>query len=153
VSVVVSLVSSSEGQETTEFRSRALTLMAKNPESLGDFIRRVRTEKGLSLADVERESARHGRRIAGSYVNRIENGVSNRPTADRLEAIARGLRIPVEELFAHATGKGLVNGADADRMRALAMFDGLSPERRADVLKLLEMWYGEEVGGRRRRPA
>lgn len=45
-----------------------LKRMAKTtPEPLGDFVRRTRTEKGLSLLDVSKRSARFGRPIAGSY--------------------------------------------------------------------------------------
>ena len=76
-----------------------------NPtENFGDFIRRVRRQKNLSCADVSRQSARFGKRIAGSYVNRIENDPTRRATADRLKALAHGLGVPVEELFARAVG-------------------------------------------------
>lgn len=76
-----------------------------NPtEDFGDFIRRIRRQKNLSCADVSRQSARFGKRIAGSYVNRIENNFILRPSADRLIALAHGLGVPVEELLARAAG-------------------------------------------------
>ena len=61
-------------------------------ETLGAFVRRIRTEKNLSCADVSKRSARQPqRRIAASYVNRIENDSKLCPTANRLKALADGL--------------------------------------------------------------
>src|SRR4051812_40503957 len=37
-------------------------------ERLGDFVRRIRNEKGLSLADVSKQSALFGPQISASYV-------------------------------------------------------------------------------------
>src|SRR5262247_1702357 len=42
-------------------------------ETLSDYVRRIRNEKRLSCKDIEKQSARFGKPIAGSYVNRIEN--------------------------------------------------------------------------------
>ena len=110
-------------------------------ESLGDFIRRIRRGKNLSCADVSRRSARKPqRRISGSYINRIENNPKLRVTADRLKALADGLDVPADELFARSVG--LVQGdEDAAEVRLLARFRNLSPERKADILQLLELWH------------
>ena len=74
-------------------------------ENLGDFIRRIRKEKNLSLAEVSDRSARYGRRITASYINRIENDPYRRVTTDRLNALAHGLGVTVEELVACALSK------------------------------------------------
>ena len=113
-----------------------------NPtETFGDFIRRIRTKKNLSCADVSKRSTRKGqRRIAGSYINRIENNPKLKVTADRLKALADGLDIPADELFARSVG--LIQGdADAAEVTLLARFRNLSPERKADILQLLELWH------------
>ncbi|HEY4422690.1 MAG TPA: helix-turn-helix transcriptional regulator [Pyrinomonadaceae bacterium] len=110
-------------------------------ERLGDFIRRIRTEKNLSCADVSKRSARKGQqRIAGSYINRIENDRKLRPSADKLKALADGLDIPADELLARSVG--LIQGEeDAAEVRLLARFRNLSPERKADVLRIIELWH------------
>jgi transcriptional regulator with XRE-family HTH domain len=110
-------------------------------ESLGDFIRRIRTEKNMSCEDVSKLSARKGqRRIAGSYINRIENDPKLRMTTDRLKALADGLDVPAHELFARSIG--LIQGdKDAAEVRLLARFRDLSPDRKADILQLLELWH------------
>ena len=108
-------------------------------ETLGDYVRRVRKEKRLTLADVSRRSARVGKRISRSYINRIENDPKRKITADRLNALAHGLGVPVGELVARVMGKIPAN--DPDELRLLARFRELSPQRQADVLKIIEVWY------------
>jgi transcriptional regulator with XRE-family HTH domain len=109
-------------------------------ESLGDFIRRIRKAKNLSCKDVEKRSARFGKPIAGSYINRIENYPELRITADRLKALADGLDVPVAELFARAVGL-IHSDEEAAEVRLVARFRNLSPERRADILRLMELWH------------
>jgi transcriptional regulator with XRE-family HTH domain len=111
-------------------------------ERLGDFVRRVRHEKNLSLQDVSNRSARFGKRIAASYVNRIENNLTRRPTADRLAALAHGLGVPVEELLARAIDIALP-GDSNDELELLTRFRKLSPERKADVFRIVDMWYSD----------
>jgi len=108
-------------------------------ESLGDFVRRIRREKNMSCADVSRRSLRFGKPIAGSYVNRLENNPNLRVTTDRLKALADGLDIPADELFARSVGL-IHSDEDAAEVRLLARFRTLSPERRADVLRIIELW-------------
>jgi len=114
-----------------------------NPtDNFGDFIRRIRNEKGLSCKEVEKQSARFGKPIAASYINRVENNVMLRPTADRLMALANGLGIPVEELLARAVGVAPSNDSSHE-FELLTRFKKLSAERRDDVLKIVDMWYSE----------
>ena len=95
-------------------------------ESLGDFVRRIRTQKNMSCADVSRRSARKGQRpIAASYANRIENDPKLRPSADRLKALADGLGVPAEELFARAIGFA-PEGETPEEIELLARFRELS---------------------------
>ena len=123
--------------------------------SLGDFVRRIRKEKRLSLADVSTQSARFGKRITASYINRIETDPTRRPTADRLKALALGLGVPVEELFMRAVRGVASRGDESDELHLLTRFRELSPQRKADVLKVIALWHSEESSRRtpRRRSA
>jgi len=114
-----------------------------NRESLGDFVRRIRTEKNLSCRDVSNQSARFGKRISGSYINRIENEPKLRPTADRLRALAHGLSVPAEELFALAIGYA-PEGETPEEIELITRFRELSPQRRDDLLSLVDMYYQKE---------
>lgn len=111
-------------------------------ESLGDFVLRIRTEKHLSLADVSKRSARFGKRITASYINRIENGLTRNASANRLKALANGLGVPVEEVLARAVGLA-PSDKSSDEIHLLARFKELSPERKTDVLKIVDLWYSE----------
>ena len=113
-------------------------------ESLGAFIRRIRIEKRLSCKDVEKRSARFGKRISGSYINRIENQDKLNPTPDRLVALAKGLGIPPQELLARAAGLVSSNIAGED-LHFISVFKELSPKRKADVVKIVDMWHSEAV--------
>jgi transcriptional regulator with XRE-family HTH domain len=121
-----------------------LTLLTANrsPESFGDFVRRTRKYKNLSLADVSKQSADFGKRISASYINRIENNLQ-RPTPDRLTALANGLGVPVQELLARAIGV-TPSGESSDELHLLTRFRELSPERKSDVLQIVDMWYSQE---------
>src|ERR1041385_977687 len=103
--------------------------MAKTrPERPGDFVRRTRTAKRLSLADVSKRSARCGRRIAASYINKIERNPKLTPSANKLTALALGLGIPAYELLEHAVREMTCD--EAKRASLLARFRELSPSGR-----------------------
>lgn len=117
-----------------------------NPtESFGDFIRRIRKAKGLSCKDVEKQSARFGKRIAGSYVNRLENSHKIRPTAERLTALANGLGVPIEEVLARAADVVPFGTKSGDELHLITAFRALSKEHKADILKIVDMWHSEEI--------
>jgi len=123
-------------------------------ETLSDFVRRIRTEKRLSCADVSKQSARFGKRIAASYINRLENHSDLKPTADRLRALANGLGVPVSEVMARASGDPFYEGISDHELSLLSKFRELSRKRKDDVLKLLDLWYAERADSRdEREPA
>jgi transcriptional regulator with XRE-family HTH domain len=119
--------------------------MPNNPttsqETLSDYVRRIRTEKHLSCADVERRSARFGKPITGSYVNRIENEPRLNPTAVALKALANGLDVPVPELMARAFGIASYGGHSSEELSLLTRFRELARERKEVVLKLVDFFY------------
>ena len=116
--------------------SEGLPLGMKANETLAEFVRRVRSEKNLSLSDVERQSGRHGPKIAGSYVSRIENGHNDNPGPEKLKALARGLDVPEEEITAVAFGRAPKNEAEAREQRLLNYFRELPADRQDDVIRM-----------------
>lgn len=130
-------------------------MAARTPETLGEFVRRIRKEKNLTLADVSEQSARFGQRITAGYISHIENDPTRRVTADRLTALANGLGIPVEALIKRPAGVPVSRKKSNEELHLVTKFRELSPERKADVLRIVEMWYSEESSRRslRRRSA
>ena len=119
-------------------------MVIRNPKPFGDFVQQTRHEKSLSCKDVEKRSARFGKPIAGSYVNRIENNPALHPTAVALKALAYGLGVPPAEVFLRAVG--LVEpGIESEEVQLLSRFRELSPEQRSFVLDLVDMLYSKEL--------
>ncbi len=122
----------------------SIRMANRSPEPFGDFVRRIRNKKGLSLTEVAKQSARFKPSISASYVSKIENEPTRRPTAVALRALAHGLSIPAEDLLARAAG--LVDPGDkSEELHLLSRFRELSTERRADVLKMVDMWHSDEI--------
>jgi transcriptional regulator with XRE-family HTH domain len=129
---------------------RCFAVSEKRSEDLADYVRRVRNEKGLSLLDIQRNSRNQ---IAGSYVSRIENRVADADgvTPKKLQALALGLQVSEEEIFAVARGKSLSEPEAFDN-EIYVMFRGfneLSDEDKTDLLSTIRMLAAEV---QRRRP-
>ena len=116
---------------------------ASSRECLGDFVHRIRNEKGLSLMDVSKQSAVFGPPISGSYINRIERNFKISVTLDRLKALAHGLGVPVEQLLAHAVSK--MSRDEADELRLVTLFRELSSQRKSDVLTIIQLWHSGDA--------
>lgn len=99
----------------------------------------------MSCADVSRRSTRKGQgQIAASYINRIENNPKLRPTADRLKALADGLGVPAEELFARVAGN-VPESETPEEIELLARFRQPSPERRDDLIRIVDLYYQKDL--------
>lgn len=110
---------------------------SKNIEPLADYVRRVRHEKRLSTTDVENQS---GGAISDAYVTRIENGYVKNVSPEKLAALAKGLGISEDEIFAVARGKSLDYKDPLDEVKVL--FNGwaeASDEDRAATMELIRM--------------
>jgi transcriptional regulator with XRE-family HTH domain len=114
-------------------------------ESLAEWVRRVRNQKGLTFLEVERNSARRGKKIVASYVYRIENGFTRRPSADRLRALAHGLGEPVELVMAIAMGHAPSN-KDSLELQLLAHFRELPLSYKEDLIGIARILNSEHGG-------
>jgi len=108
----------------------------EKPESLADYVRRVRIAKNLSQGDIERQSARRGTKIAGTYVSRIESGIATNPSPRKLLALANGLGVPREEIFATVQGRAPTDPSTQEQI-LLRLFRELPSERQEDLLGIL----------------
>lgn len=109
----------------------------RSPEPLGDFISRIRSEKGLSCNDVSKQSSRAGKPISASYVNRIENKRIKNPSPDRLKALAHGLGIPPEDLLVRSVDL-VAPGVQSEELHLVTRFRELSPDLRLVVLDIVD---------------
>jgi transcriptional regulator with XRE-family HTH domain len=114
--------------------SKYLVVNTQSGETLADYVRRVRVQvKDFSLSEVERNSNGD---IDGSYVSRIENGLVKNVTPEKLKALARGLRVPEDEIFAVARGKTL-GEAEVFVSEIYALFEGFEQLPDTDKIQLM----------------
>lgn len=102
-------------------------------ETLPDYVRRVIHEKGLNYREVARRS---GGAISHGAVGHIVNGVSTDVRKDTLQALAKGLGVPEDELFAVARGKD-IREPSFEHQRLIEMYEDIPPQCQKDVMDLL----------------
>ena len=103
--------------------------------SLADYVRRIRNEKDLSLAQI---SVGSRGQISKTHINRIENGTVARVSLIKLRALALGLGVPEDNLIAVAQGKLPTIDATKSEARLLSCFRRLAADRQEDVLVMLD---------------
>jgi transcriptional regulator with XRE-family HTH domain len=118
-------------------------------ESLADYVRRLRSEKRLSLAEVSKLS---GGQITRSHISRVENGELTNIGLDKLRALAKGLGVHEEELFAVARGKSVSGDLQLDELKLIEYFRVLPPESREILLAYAEMMSARTSAKGRRVP-
>lgn len=107
-------------------------------EQLADFVRKTRDVKGLSTTDVEKNS---GKQITDGYVSQIENLYVKNVSPEKLSALAKGLGVTEEEVFAIARGKvPNVNTIIDERFETLSLkFGGLKPSKKVKAEVLIDV--------------
>jgi transcriptional regulator with XRE-family HTH domain len=107
-------------------------------ENLADFVRRIRNEKRLSTPDVERLS---NFKITDGYVSRIENNGVKNVSPEKLSALAKGLGVTEEEIFAVVRGRNPNEQSKTEeRFRLLGKkFNDLDEEYKTKIEFLVEI--------------
>ena len=115
-------------------------------ETFADYVRRVANEKGLTY----REIARRGG-ISSPSISDIVSGKTIQVKASTIAALAKGLGVSEEEVFAAYNGKslGVPEVFDSEIYVMFRGFDELSDEDKAELLGTIRMLAAEV---QRRRP-
>jgi transcriptional regulator with XRE-family HTH domain len=88
--------------------------------SLAEYVKSERKKRGLTAVDLERNS---GGEISDSYVSRIESGQVTNVSPEKLDALAKGLGVPADDIYRIA--RGLPPFDPNDKFEILAeAFDG-----------------------------
>lgn len=109
-------------------------------ETLAEYLLRITREENLSGYAIERAS---GGQLSQSYFNRLKNGSETNPSVPIIEALAKGIGRPFEELLAVVRGKDPNDDKLADERFVALHFTykgiGKKKRERADqVLQMLE---------------
>ncbi|HEY0407295.1 MAG TPA: helix-turn-helix transcriptional regulator [Pyrinomonadaceae bacterium] len=113
-------------------------MMMGKQESLDRYVRRVLREKGLSYADVEERSLGA---ISDSYIGNIVTATVGSVTVAKLKALARGLDVSEDEIFAVARGSSPSDLRDFQKSRFAVLFEKykkMSGEDQKEMLVLME---------------
>ena len=87
---------------------------------LGEYVRAVMLENGLSAEAVSKIAARNGYEIGRATIGQIVNGKTPNPGIHTLAALAAGVDRPLEELLAQALGRRIGAGQLPSDFAALA---------------------------------
>lgn len=136
------------------YAKHSIVQKGRSSETLGDFVRRVRTEKRLSLAEVQVKAKRAGHEIGTTHINRIENGFieAGSVTPKKLIALAAGLGVSEDEIFDVVRGKAGSDDPQQNELRLVEYFRTLSPDSREILLAYAEMMSVRDTGKGRRIP-
>lgn len=110
---------------------------------LGQFIREQRENSRLTLRKLSETAG-----VSFPYLSQIERGMRN-PSAEMLQAIAKGLRISAETLYVKA---GIIDLESVPDMRSHIMRDTSITERqRQMLLEIYESFRAETERARKKR--
>ena len=113
---------------------------------LGDYLREQRQSAQLSLRQLSEVAG-----ISNPYISQIERGLK-KPSAEILQALAKGLRISAESLYIRAgmldERADLGDAAPVDVTAAILADPKLNDRQRAVLLDVYESLAGESVAGK-----
>ena len=112
-------------------------------EPLGQYLKRIMSEKRLTMIDVQERS---DRKITDAYIANIMKGIASNPSVDKLKALAVGLGEPEDDLFKVARGVPLDAAPEQNGepwsaggiVKAMEMVM-ISPERTQILRALMQM--------------
>lgn len=113
-----------------------------NVRGLGDYIREQRRSARLSLRSLAKLTG-----ISNPYLSQVERGL-RKPSADILQAIAKGLRISAETLYVQA---GILEERkDVDLRNVIVNDMNLTEKQRQTLIDIYEAFRAETIRERRK---
>jgi len=114
-------------------------------DQLGQFIREQRENSRLTLRKLSEAAG-----VSFPYLSQIERG-ARKPSAEMLQAIAKGLRISAETLYVKA---GILEEGHRSDLRTHIMGDqSLTERQRSMLIEIYESFKKETASARRRSKA
>lgn len=87
----------------------------KHDDDLATYLReKLNNIPGLTLRGIEERS---GKTITHSYLSKLLSGAASNPSRDKLKALAKGLGVSEDEVFAAARGKTPADDPNFDKTR------------------------------------
>lgn len=80
-------------------------ILSKPQNNLATYLKDTLLLKNLTTIQVSRRAKGKGHSLDQSYVSKLKNGDSVNVTIDKIEALADGLDVPLQEVFDAITGR------------------------------------------------
>jgi transcriptional regulator with XRE-family HTH domain len=107
-------------------------------ETLGEYVKRMTQQKGLSLRELERRS---GGRVTGSHLSKIVHGSSKNITVETVIGLALGLDVNPHEVFSIASGYIQKEASEADSVDPLVLADAVKTlATKPQLLDVIREW-------------
>lgn len=113
----------------------------KHDEELADYLRQ-KLNDGATLRGIEQRSDGG---ITHSYLSKLLSGAAGNPSRDKLKAIALGLGVPEDEVFAAAQGRARSDSEvfNSEIYLMLKGYDELTDTDKAELLPTVRMLSAE----------
>jgi transcriptional regulator with XRE-family HTH domain len=111
-------------------------------KQLGEFIKEQREQSRLTLRNLSEKAG-----VSFPYLSQIERGL-RKPSAEMLQAIAKGLRISAETLYVQA---GILDKETKSDLRTQIMSDSSITERQRQMLLEIYEGFRAETARERRK--
>ena len=111
-------------------------------KQLGEFIKEQREQSRLTLRNLSEKAG-----VSFPYLSQIERGL-RKPSAEMLQAIAKGLRISAETLYVQA---GILEKETKSDLRTQIMSDSSITERQRQMLLEIYEGFRAETARERRK--
>lgn len=115
----------------------------KKVRSVGDFIREQRRQAQLSLRKLAKQAG-----VSNPYLSQIERGL-RRPSAEILQAIAKGLRISAETLYVRAGILDEEKGHDV--VESILADESISERQKQALVQIYESFRAEARQERKKK--
>jgi len=117
-------------------------------ENFGEFLKKLREDRKMSLYDVEREV-----KISNAYLSQVERGIRNTPSLKQLAKLAKAYGVPLSVLTEKANEE--LQGKESTSKKGLPApdinficrgYEKLSEDNKKMLKKFLNTLQNEEKG-------
>ena len=105
---------------------------------VGSKITEIRSIKGMSLSKLATKA-----NISKGYLSNIESGIKENPSTEMLEKISNALDVNISDLFDDKPIEDKLDMLEDDMKILFSKAQKLSKEDRKKVLKMMEIFEGE----------
>ena len=107
-------------------------------ETLGEYVKRITEQKGITLRELERRS---GGRVTASHLSKIIQGLSVNITVETVVGLALGLDVDPHDVFSVASGYSPKESSEVETVDPLVFADAVKTlATKPGLLEMIREW-------------